>query len=449
MIKPVCTNQYADPPDRKSSNFTRISWSLLFALGIYSAIISVGANVLLQILPSREDFTPEQVTLLYNAMFRHSLAAVAALGITLILRRHRLRSPVLPRFLLAMTPLYALVSADQIAGIVFPVPDPHQGVLQPHVTRGWSHYPRAVGLHPDRLVRINSLGLCDRELPLRKPAGEYRVLFVGDSVTRGLGLALEENFVTRLEPLLNNPPRKLKIRTINAGCDGYTTWQQTDYLKRDGLQLSPDFVVLGFCINDVLDVVDAPPGLVRGRPWITDYPRFNHVSGIVRMVAHYSNARRAKIFREQHLWTNQNRYAEQNNLVFAEEALADPPPPRLAAAWDRILEDLSDFAKVCAGSAVPWMLVAFPIEPMVSADPPGYSIYSRLEQWATRNDVPWLDMTPVFRRWTTQHNANAGLLFNDTVHLSPLGARVTAEELHRFLSDENQLLPAPSHAANE
>ena len=39
--------------------------------------------------------------------------------------------------------------------------------------------------------RTSSLGLHDREYPARKPAGVFRILLLGDSMTEGGGLALE------------------------------------------------------------------------------------------------------------------------------------------------------------------------------------------------------------------------------------------------------------------
>src|SRR5262245_36014013 len=47
-------------------------------------------------------------------------------------------------------------------------------------------------------VRINSTGQRDREFPLAKPAGTYRVVVLGDSFTFGHGVAADETYVKRL-----------------------------------------------------------------------------------------------------------------------------------------------------------------------------------------------------------------------------------------------------------
>lgn len=46
---------------------------------------------------------------------------------------------------------------------------------------------------------INSLGYRDREFTIEKPSDTYRIAVVGDSVTFGVGVELEETFVKGIE----------------------------------------------------------------------------------------------------------------------------------------------------------------------------------------------------------------------------------------------------------
>jgi lysophospholipase L1-like esterase len=98
---------------------------------------------------------------------------------------------------------------------------------------------------------INDLGLRDRDgLTTPKPTGTRRVLFLGDSVTFGLEVDLEETLVKQTERLLapGGP-----VACINLGVSGYDTLQEVTLLERKGLALDPDLVVLCYNLNDPVD----------------------------------------------------------------------------------------------------------------------------------------------------------------------------------------------------
>lgn len=94
-------------------------------------------------------------------------------------------------------------------------------------------------------VRINSHGTRGREFETLKPAGTFRVLCLGDSRTFGWGLAEDETYAGRLEVLLRRAaPAGSRIDVINAGVNAWSYPQMLIYLKRYGLDYSPDVVIL-------------------------------------------------------------------------------------------------------------------------------------------------------------------------------------------------------------
>ena len=66
---------------------------------------------------------------------------------------------------------------------------------------GWYDRPRWKYFDRNGCVeyRVNSLGFRDREFPKEKPAGELRVLAIGDSFTFGAGVQLDDCWVQLLE----------------------------------------------------------------------------------------------------------------------------------------------------------------------------------------------------------------------------------------------------------
>ncbi len=96
----------------------------------------------------------------------------------------------------------------------------------------------------------NDRGLREaRDLPLEKPAGETRVLFVGDSCIFGYQVAYDESIPELVETNLKQERRGQKIECINAGVPGYSLFQGWRYLETEGFDFDPDLVVVNFGWN--------------------------------------------------------------------------------------------------------------------------------------------------------------------------------------------------------
>jgi hypothetical protein len=86
-------------------------------------------------------------------------------------------------------------------------------------------------------------------IPLDKPSGETRVLFLGDSATEGAFVESDQSFPSVFQSLLD--PAK-RVRAINAGVWGMTTIDEYHLLRDKLLPLRPDVVVIGlFMANDL------------------------------------------------------------------------------------------------------------------------------------------------------------------------------------------------------
>ncbi len=101
--------------------------------------------------------------------------------------------------------------------------------------------------HP---VRVNSLGFREREVTMPKPAGTYRVMVLGDSLTWGVGLAEEERYTVLAEECLTGRFPGVTVEVLNFGLNGASTILERDVLRRHAGNVAPDLVVVGFCLND-------------------------------------------------------------------------------------------------------------------------------------------------------------------------------------------------------
>lgn len=102
-------------------------------------------------------------------------------------------------------------------------------------------------------IRTNSRGLrSDREYISPKPGNTKRVLALGDSITMGWGVRLEDTYACVLESLLNQNSQ-LDFEVINTGVGNYNSTSKLAALKKF-IDLEPDAIILCFYINDLEDI---------------------------------------------------------------------------------------------------------------------------------------------------------------------------------------------------
>lgn len=102
-------------------------------------------------------------------------------------------------------------------------------------------------------IAANSLGFRGPELAVPKPAGTFRIVVLGDSVTLGWGIDDEFTFCRRVERELNGRGDGRRYEVVNTGHLAYDTTQEAAVFEREALALQPDLVVLVFVTNDVVE----------------------------------------------------------------------------------------------------------------------------------------------------------------------------------------------------
>lgn len=114
---------------------------------------------------------------------------------------------------------------------------------------GWAHIP---GKHledfygPGRDLSINELGVrSTREVETPAPAGQFRLVCLGDSFTLGYGVGDDETFPEQLGRL------HAGLETIDMGQGGYSIGQCYLWYRRLAEQLDADAVVLAIIVADL------------------------------------------------------------------------------------------------------------------------------------------------------------------------------------------------------
>jgi len=105
--------------------------------------------------------------------------------------------------------------------------------------------------------RLNSLGFKDVEFQLRKEAGTYRILALGDSFAFGV-VPYQHNYLTLLEQYLDRKDRRVEV--LNMGITGIGPEQYRALLVNEGLQYRPDMVLVSlFTGNDLTETLPPAP----------------------------------------------------------------------------------------------------------------------------------------------------------------------------------------------
>jgi hypothetical protein len=112
---------------------------------------------------------------------------------------------------------------------------------------------RMDSLEFETVIRTNSLNMRDADIHPRRD-GEYRMLFLGDSFTFGLGVDAEERWPDLLASELTKGGEP--IYPINAGGRGKYSREQLEFLLEHAALFDPDFILVQvFTGNDFVDAL--------------------------------------------------------------------------------------------------------------------------------------------------------------------------------------------------
>jgi hypothetical protein len=253
---------------------------------------------------------------------------------------------------------------------------------------------------------INSLGFRDHEYATEKPAGAYRIIVLGDSVTNGYLVQFEDMYVKRLESLLNGPGGKYEV--ISFGMNQYSTAQEVALFKDLGLRMRPDLVIVAYVLND-----PTPDGNIN------DFFRRDRAPSLALEWL----IRKLKI-----LFKIPKRYNEIKgcrHFDYFSEMHCD------ADKWAVATASLRELGELSRKHGFQVLLVIFPL--MEHDDNASFETYrwkhihQRVTEQATENGFYSLDLLPYF----AEHRpAELKAVKNDMLHPNGLANRIAAGAIH-------------------
>lgn len=101
------------------------------------------------------------------------------------------------------------------------------------------------------LIDTNADGFRNEKLDVARNERSFRILCLGDESTFGSGVKQSDTFAKVLQLKLRKRYHFYLTEGINAGVEGYTTYQGVHFLEEYCLKYKPDIIVVGFLHNDM------------------------------------------------------------------------------------------------------------------------------------------------------------------------------------------------------
>jgi lysophospholipase L1-like esterase len=303
----------------------------------------------------------------------------------------------------------------------------------------------------DTGIHINALGYRGDDFAAAK-GDALRILVAGDSFTFGWGVNDQETYPARLQQRLGQAFPGRRTEVINAGfaaCYSPDTYYL--YLKREGLPLRPDAVVVGLYVGNDLDnamafenewtEVDAEGLPLRIRNKET------HVVGNLYMPRYVPFRYRVPVLSRLHLFqaVADVWWELKPRLMTTLYAAADVPyiyrhsyEERTTTVLTRVKTLLKATNTIALQAGVPLYVMLIPEDLQMTPETFDASAAEidkpqrLLKEFFEAEKIRYLDLLP----WLREHAAGRQIYFPGDRHWNALGHDLAAEALAEFLATE-------------
>lgn len=287
-------------------------------------------------------------------------------------------------------------------------------------------------------VKVNSFGF--RSPEPNRADDIRRVVVLGDSIAFGSELPADTAFPNLLRRSLGQRDTRFDVQ--NLSLSGYDTLQEVAVLKRHGVPLDPEMVIVAFCLNDA-GVVSANLEYLERMRGYSERPRLlaSRLGQLVLVSLDRLQGRRFEeaandpiAFRE--------RYGAQIDPIGADEhelrALMADAGQQLPSAWyrdedrvGRLRHALAELAKLRNAHGFRVLIVLFPwLETDANNRYPHQVAHAIVAQEAMRQHLPVMDLLGGFQRQGLIGLRNDK---DDPVHPSPAGHEIASEAIEGWL----------------
>lgn len=276
---------------------------------------------------------------------------------------------------------------------------------------------------------INSLGMRDREYPPTKPPGTFRILILGDSVTYGWGVSLEDIYTEKLEAMLNDVSGGNPLyEVLNLAVSGYNTEQEVALLKARGIALGPDLVVIGLVTNDIQLPFWPLSNFLSGRD-----PEFLKVARKAGELGEKYTVRKAQDVLPN--WLSWSRTAcmvwQRIENTRKGDFLLSYYNDR--ERWESMRSALREAAKLLDARGTGLFVTVFPENLHIMTRPSRREIHAKIDSCLMELGIPFVDLFDTFANEPVERI----VLDPHDPHPSPYGHELAAKKIFSVLTEKN------------
>lgn len=349
-----------------------------------------------------------------------------SVGRTAVGRRKAL---VLNIFLLVLSSVVGLAIVEGLLVFLVPPPivwlDPQESY---HVDSKVGHrlVPGQRSYTHSFPVVTNSLGMRDREFSAVPAPGVVRILCLGDSLTFGDGVAVEDTYPKQLEARLGREGA-VRYEVINAGVPSYDTWQEVVYFEEWGWRLKPNTVVIGFYANDVVpkpakvNAALTGDGMLRRQGFGNVLPDF---------AVHTLKRSRLLLFLRDRVGKLFNLVSPSDQFLHQQSLLDGTQNPFVERGWQEVDSSLQKMAALKNEQGFELLVVIFPMAEQLLRDSSRAHYQSRVRAIADKYSIPSIDLLDSFKREFTEFGS---LFIEWDGHPGSKAHRIAAGEIAQFL----------------
>ncbi len=295
-------------------------------------------------------------------------------------------------------------------------------------------------------IAINRQGVRDDEIPPKAP-DERRIVVLGDSMVMAVQVAAEQTFCRQMQDRLNaQRTTAQRYRVINAGVQGYGPVEEALFYQYVVQDLQPDIVVVVLYVaNDAVEAAASAPRL-HGGASPAPAQAIDAAGLRVRLRRLVRRSMVLQIVRQRVLDVT-GRFQNNQTLELPPELtmfLPQQPPARIREGLDVTRESVEQIARLAADRAAKTAVVLLPVRFQVSDESwdgmrsmweqAGISLVrdaasERFREALSPLTLPVFDALPALRAWPRHEE----VYFRGAGHLTPLGHRLLADALARFL----------------
>ncbi len=262
----------------------------------------------------------------------------------------------------------------------------------------------SVGDFAGKEITTNQYGFRENNFSVEKAPNEWRVLFLGDSITFGHGIDFRDTFTQKYQAALGALEPSKKITTINAGVPGYSSMQEY-YDFTQNQKLKPDVAVIQFTLNDVTEPFVfqlrlGGTGLDYHGVQDMSYWHF-YLSQHSALYLFFSDLTKTIRFHSTDKAAIQSK-AKHFEPLNEKQLVTDPSDPRQNTQWSEYFSWLKKFADACETAHIPCYVLISPYTFQLELDASKAIPQQKILAFANEHNLKTIDMLPVLREITRQ-----------------------------------------------